>query len=246
MSTLGRIALIGMLVAGLALVAIQVAAADGSPSPTPGGTRTLVGEEFLVNEITLTLSCDDPAQVSTVQFSASGPATGPYPGTFTAQGTVTIAPQTLPGSRPGALAGPLQSLTETFTITSVLGTVAGHKTLQPGQPFDQSQGTCEHVTNFTGGGVTGASGTVVDLFSQPAYDATIQEPSGTYYVQGETSFNADELNLDGICADGTPCHHRAPAFDEYFLTSNPVPGTENNDDGLESQFEQQLEQTGAH
>ena len=246
MSILGRLALIGTLITALALVAVQMAAANGGHSPTPGGTRSLAGEEFLVNEITLTISCDDPAQVSTVQFSASGPATGPYPGTFTAQGTVTIAPQTLPGSRPGALAGPLQSLTETFTITSALGTVAGHKTLQPGQPFNQSQGTCEHVTNFTAGLVSGASGTVVDIFSQPAYDATIQEPSGTYKVKGETSFLADELNLDGICANDIPCHYRAPAVDEGFLTSTPVSGDESDDEGLESQFEQQVEQTGAH
>jgi hypothetical protein len=245
MPTLGRLALIGTLIAALALLATQVAGAD----PPPAGTHSLTGEEFLVNDISLTINCPDTAQASTVQFSASGPATGPYPGTFTAQGAVTIEAQTLPGSRPGAVAGPLRSLNETFTINSALGTVAGHKTLQRNQPFDQSQGTCEHVTNFATGPVTNASGTVVDIFSQPAYDAVIQDTSGSFKVRGETSFLADELNLDGVCAAG-PCHYRLPAFDEGFLTSRPGgPGEpvddESEDEDLESQFEEQME-TQAH
>lgn len=238
----GRIALIGTLTAALALAAIQAAGAKDE-SPSGSGIRSLAGEEFLVNDVTVTFQCNDPTLPSTVQFSASGPATGPYPGTFTAQGTVTIGAQTLPGPRPGTLAGSLTGLAETFTINSPLGTVAGHKVIQLGQPFDQSQGTCMHVTGFATGPVSNATGTVVEVGSQPAYEATIQEPSGVYQVHGETSFSMTELNLDGVCASG-PCHYRQAGFDEFFLTS--LPGALGQDEQLESVFEEQLEQLGGY
>jgi len=121
--TLGRLALAGLVAVLLASAAAQVAAAEGS--------GTLLGEEMLVQDVTLTTIDCDPTRVSTVGYSASGVATGPYPGPFTVQGTVTIEPQTLPGPRPGTVAGPLASLSETFTIDSPLGTVTGSKTLPP-------------------------------------------------------------------------------------------------------------------
>lgn len=226
MATLRRIALISTLTAALALAAIQAAGATGGSG---SGTRTLAGEEFLVNDVTMTIQCDDPSQPSTVHFSATGLATGPYPGTFAAQGTATIEPQTLPGPRPGTVAGSLLSFDETFTIDSPLGTVAGHKTLQAGQPFDQSQGTCLYVTDFATGPVSNASGTVVELFSQPAYEATIQEASGVYHVHGETLFNASELDLVGVCAE-VACPYRLAGFSEFFLTSIPVGGDDEDED----------------
>lgn len=244
MPRFGRIALVGALAAVLGLAAIQAAGATGESNDPGTGTRTLAGEEFLANDVAMTFRCDDPNQQSTVQFSASGPATGPYPGTFTAQGTVTIAPQTIAGPRLGTVAGALLSLNETFTINSPLGTVAGHKTLQAGQPTDQSEGTCMHVTNFVAGPVSGGSGTVVELFSQPAYEATIQEPSGVYQVHGETSFSTTEIDLIGSCSVG-PCPYRQASFDEFFLTS--IPGAAGNDnEELESQYEEQLEKSHGH
>ena len=111
--TLGRASAIASLVIALALVAGQTAGAD---STAPAPTRTLIGEEMLVQDVTLTTLDCDPSRVSTVSYTAHGIATGPYPGPFTVQGTVTIAPQTPPGPRTGTVAGPLTSLTETFAI----------------------------------------------------------------------------------------------------------------------------------
>jgi hypothetical protein len=242
MPNFGRIVLICSLAAALALAATQVAGANGDDSHPPSGTRSLAGEEFLVNDIATTIHCDGASVSSVVQFTASGPATGPYPGTFTAHGTAVIAPQSLPGARPGTVAGPLLALNETFSINSAQGTVRGHKMLQAGQPFDQSQGTCQHVTGFATGPVSAASGTVVELFSQPAYEATIQDSTGTYQVHGETSFNATELDLNGVCAGG-PCPYRLASFDEFFLTSVPG-GAENDDENDENNAEEDLERSG--
>ncbi len=218
MNTLGRFTLVGLLAATVALLAVQAVGADEQGS---GEARSLAGEEFLVQDVTLSFDCD-PSRISTVDFSASGPATGPYPGTFTAQGTVTIDRQTLPGPRPTLVAGPLLTLGETFSITSVAGNVTGTKTLPAGLPFDTSQGECEHVTGFATGPIADASGTVVDLFSEPTYDATIQESDDTFHDQGDASFSVSELNLDGTCVTGS-CHYRLASFDEGFLQSTAPP-----------------------
>jgi hypothetical protein len=212
MRSLGRFTLIGLLVTTLALLAVHVAAAEE--------TRSLAGEEFLVQDVTLsTIDCD-PSRVSTVNYSASGVATGPYPGTFTVQGTVTIEPQTLPGPRPGTVAGPLRSLSETFTIDSPLGTVTGAKALPPGGPTPSDQGSCQEVTGFATGPISDASGTVVDVFSQPVYNATIQDALGSGDVHGEALLSFSELDLDGLCETGQ-CHYRLAGFDQFFLTSLP-------------------------
>jgi hypothetical protein len=213
--TLGRLALFAVIVAALALAAAQAAGAN-NPS-----TASLAGEEMLVQDVTLTTLDCDPAQVSTVGYAASGVATGPYPGTFTVQGTVTIQPQTQPGPRPGTVAGPLASLSETFTIDSALGTVTGTKSLPPSGPAAGDIGSCQHVTGFATGPVTNASGTVVDVFSQPVYTATVQDTSGTTSVTGDASLSFTELNLQGTCGLIT-CDFRQAAFDQFFLTSTPI------------------------
>ena len=217
--TLGRIMLVAATVAALALTAAVAAAADPS-------TASLAGEEMLVQDVTLTTLDCDPTQVSTVGYAASGVATGPYPGTFTVQGTVTIEPQTQPGPRPGTVAGPLASLSETFTIVSALGTVTGTKSLPLGGPGAGDIGSCQQVTGFDTGPVTNASGTVVDVFSQPVYTATIHDPSGTTSVTGDASLSFTELNLQGMCGL-VSCDFRQAAFDQFFLTSTP---TECDDD----------------
>ena len=213
--TLGRCTLTVVLTASLVLAAAHTAAADGSSN------ATLAGEEMLVQDVTLTTLDCDPSRVSTVSYSASGVATGPYPGPFTVQGTITIAPQTQPGPRPGTVEGPLTSLSETFTIDSATGTVTGTKSLVPTGPGAGDLGSCQTVTGFDTGPVTNASGTVVDAFSQPVYDATIQDVSGTSHVTGDASLSFTELNLHGTCGV-LACDFRQAAFDQFFQTSTPV------------------------
>jgi hypothetical protein len=236
MPPLRRITLICMVTAALALSAIQAAGANGGGG---NGTRTLNGEEFLVQDVTLTLDCD-PARVSTILFSASGIATGPYPGTFTVEGSVTIAAQTLPGPRTGTVAGPLLSLRERFSIDSPLGAVTGVKKLTRRQPFDQSQGSCQDVTDFASGGVAGADGTVVDVFSQPRYVAKITEPGGIYHDRGDALFTFSELDLDGTCPSGL-CHFRQAAFDQFFMSTGPPPGDDDDHSDMDDEIEDEVD-----
>jgi hypothetical protein len=231
---MARLRHFGLALATVALLTV-VSAQLGS---TNGGGRSLNGEEFLVQDVTLTLDCD-PSRVSTISFSASGVATGPYPGTFTAQGTVTIAPQTLAGPRPGTVAGPLLSLRETFTIDSPAGTVTGVKKLIRKQPFDQSQGSCQHVTGFATGNVTGVDGTVVDVFSQPRYGAKIREPGGTYHDRGDALFSFTELDLDGTCPTGL-CNLRQASFGQFFISSAPPPNDDDNDNDMDDEIEAEV------
>lgn len=216
--TYRRFGLALLTAALLAAVSVQLAWTDNE-------RRSLNGEELLVQDVTLTLDCD-PARVSTISFSASGIATGPYPGPFTVQGTVTIAPQTLPGPRPGTVAGPLISLRETFSIDSPVGTVAGVKKLTRNQPFDQSQGSCQNVTDFAVGDVSGAEGTVVDVFSQPRYAAKISEPGSTrtFHDRGDALFSFNRARSERDVSN------RAMPFPAGVVRSilhvdRPAPGT---------------------
>jgi hypothetical protein len=220
MPTFGRIAVASLMATALGLGAVQVSGADN-------GLQPLTGENFLVQDATLTLDCD-PARVSTVTFSASGVATGPYPGPFTVQGTVTIAPQTLAGPRPGTVAGPLLSLTETFTVNSPVGTVTGVKRLPHNLPSETSQGSCQHVTDFAVGSVVGGQGTVVDIFSQPRYGAHITTPDRRYHDRGDAQFSLSELDLNGTCA-GVACHFRQAGFSQGFTSSRPTRDDNAND-----------------
>ena len=233
--TLGRITLFVALVAAVALAAVQAAGADPS-------TASLAGEEMLVQDVTLTTIDCDPSQVSTVSYAASGVATGPYPGTFTVQGTVTIEPQTQPGPRPGTVAGPLASLSETFTIDSALGTVTGTKSLPATGATASDVGSCQHVSGFATGPVTDATGTVVDVFSEPTYTATIHDTSGTTGVTGDATLSFTELDLHGTCGL-VACDFRQAAFDQFFLTSTPTQceddanGQGNEDPGCQGEDE---------
>lgn len=224
----GRLGVALLAAALLALVSVQIAAADG-------GRKPITGEDFLVQDATLSFDCD-PTRTSTVTFSASGVATGPYPGTFTVSGSLTIAPQTLPGPRPGTVAGPLTSLNETFTVDSPLGTITGTKKLRHGLPFEQSQGSCQTVTDFSVDDVTGAEGTVVDIFSQPRYGAKIDEPGGHFHDRGDALFSLSELDLDGTCPTG-PCHFRRASFSQGFMSIAPGNGHDQDTDDMDDDLE---------
>lgn len=210
--------LLAVLVLLLSVLAVQTAAATGGEGTGPG---TLEGENFLtgLEGVTFTFDCH-PDGISTVSYAASGQATGPYPGPFTAQGTVTIGPHVFPGQVPGTLAGPILSLKETFTISSEMppATITGTKTHQPGQPIEQSQGTCEQVSGIDVGNLTNASGTVVEVATQPFYDATIQEPADKEKVTGEALLSMTDVHLTGSCPTG-PCTLDTGSFSQGFMSS---------------------------
>jgi len=95
------------------------------------------------------------------------------------------------------------------------------------------------VTGFATDPITDASGTVVDVFSQPVYHATISDPDESLEVEGEALLSFTELNLDGICI-ATQCHFRLAGFDEFFLTSSQCEPDPNNqgDENPGCQFNQ--------
>ncbi|HEY7149506.1 MAG TPA: hypothetical protein VH420_08675 [Gaiellaceae bacterium] len=212
--TLGRFTLLAVLAAALVAIAVPTAGAHN-----PQSTATLTGEEMLVQDVTITTLDCDPSRVSRVGYTATGVATGPYPGPFTVHGTVKIQPQTLPGPRPGTTAGTLLSLFETFTIDSPAGDVIGVKTLPLTGPTDSDMGTCLHVTGFATGPITDATGTVIDIFSEPVYAASIYTPWGATVDVGDALLSFSELNLDGTCGLDDQCHYRLAGFDQFFLGS---------------------------
>ena len=227
--TPGRLGLAALAVALLGLVSAQLAFADG-------GRKPLTGEEMLVQDATVDFNCN-PATNSTVTYSASGVAIGPYPGPFTVTGTVTIGPQTQPGPRPGTMAGPLLRLREEFTINSPLGTVTGVKKLTHATASDE--GSCQTVTDFDVGPVVDATGTVVDVFSQPRYVAKIQEPGGNFHDRGDALLSFSELDLDGTCA-AIACHFRQAAFDQFFMSTAPPHGHDDDDSDKDDEIEDEV------
>jgi hypothetical protein len=212
MSTLGRFGLLTVVALAFALLAAHPALTSGEGGGN--GTRSLQGEDFLVQDVNVTADCD-PDGVSTVRYTATGPATGPYPGTFFLSGRVTIGPQEFEGALPGTVAGPVLTLTEGFVVFSPLATVTGSKTLPEDIDPSVSQGTCMEVTDFPG------SGTVVVVSTQPRYDATIYEPLGTFHDEGDALLSFTELDLDV---------GRIAGFDQFFLQSDPAPPPDDDDD----------------
>jgi hypothetical protein len=214
MSTLGRFGLLTVVALAFALLAAHPALTSGGA----GGTRSLAGEDFLAQDVTVTPECDVDG-VSTVRYSATGPATGPYPGTFFLSGVATIGPQEFDGPLEGTVAGPLLTLSEGFVIFSPLATVTGSKTLPEVIDPSVSQGTCMEVTDFAIDPLVG-SGTVVVVSTQPRYDATIQEPLGTFHDEGDALLSFTEIDFDV---------GRIAGFDQFFLQSDPAPPPDDDD-----------------
>ena len=233
--TLGRITLFAATVAALALAAVGSAGADPS-------TASLAGEEMLVQDVTLTTLDCDPSQVSTVGYTASGVATGPTRARSPCRGRSRSSRRPSRGPGPEPSPARWRASARRFTIDSALGTVTGTKSLPPSGPGAGDIGSCQHVTGFATGPVTNASGTVVDVFSQPVYTATVHDASGTTSVAGDASLSFTELNLQGTCGL-TACDFRQAAFDQFFLTLTPVQcdddtnGQGNEDPGCQGEDE---------
>ena len=159
---------------------------------------------------------------STVSYHAEGLATGPYPGTFEADGTITIGPQTAPARPPtidseGTFMGPILTLTETFTILSGTTTITGSKELTAPIAGEQERATCQNLTLF--GGVLG-TGRIVEVEAATTYEATINEPSGTFTDSGRATPVLNLVEITGSCPAGPFCSSNSGSFDQLFTLSD--------------------------
>lgn len=185
---------IASITAGVALVVVAVAYANGAQA-------TLNGESFLAQSqlqngsvITVTSTSCDPAGTSTISFTASGPtfsslATNPYPGTFNETGTITIGPQTN-GDGTGTVTG----FNATFSIDSPNGQVSGAKALtavvEPTNPNFNNRGVC--IDDLT----TGQHDHSAGLWT--SYQASISSGKKTYADQGVTSLSLRDSTTSGL------------------------------------------------
>ena len=224
MTSSGRILISTMLTLALgALVAGTALATDEGGAP-PAAT-TLQGENLVApfTGLTVTSDCNQTGD-STVTYHAEGVATGPYPGTFVADGTITIGPQTAPARPPtidseGTFMGPILTLTETFTILSGTTTITGSKQLTAPVTGERERATCQSLTFF--GGVLG-SGRIVEVEAATTYEATINEPAGTFTDSGRATPVLTLVEVAGSCPAGPFCSSNSGNFDQLFTLSNQV------------------------
>ena len=208
----------------LALVALAVSSASAtSGRGKPPATASLQGENLVApfSGLSVTSDCDQLG-TSTVTYHAEGLATGPYPGTFVADGTITIGPQTTPARPPtidseGTFMGPILTLTETFTITSDATSISGSKQLTAPVTGERERATCQNLTFF--GGITG-SGRLLEIEAATLYEATIDEPAGTFTDSGRATPVLTVAEIIGSCPAGPFCTSSSGSFDQLFTLSN--------------------------
>lgn len=236
MTPLGRIFISSALVLAFgALVAGTAVATDGGGAPP--ATGTLQGENLVApfTGLTVTSNCDRLGS-STVSYHAEGVASGPYPGTFVADGTITIGPQTAPARPPaidseGTFMGPILTLTETFTILSGATTITGSKSRTAPITGERERATCQNLTFF--GGVVG-TGRIVEVEAATLYEATINEPAGTFTDAGRATPVLTLVEITGSCPAGPFCDSNSGNFDQLFTLSDqaaPPPCDEDDQGG---------------
>ena len=121
---------------------------------------TLEGELLGGSMVPITATLD--CDTKTFEFTVSGTAVGPYPGTFTEQATL----------------GDIYNPSITFSITAVDGTiVTGTKQFVPGASTHRGDFQCGDTPTFSAS------------YSNLAYTATIQTPTGNYRDEGTASFS---------------------------------------------------------
>jgi hypothetical protein len=224
MTPLARILISTMLVLAFGALVAGTAAATDEGDPPPA-TTTLQGENLVApfTGLTVTSDCNQTGD-STVTYHAEGVATGPYPGTFVADGMITIGPQATPARPPtvdseGTFMGPIITLTETFTILSGATTIIGTKDLTAPVAGEQERATCQNLTFF--GGVLG-TGRIVEVEAATTYDATINEPGGTFNDTGRATPVLTLVEITGSCPAGPFCDSNSGNFDQLFTLSDQV------------------------
>jgi hypothetical protein len=231
---------LGRILVGTTLLLAVVALVAGTASATPGGgpppvTSTLQGENLVAPfaGLTVTSNCNQSGD-STVSYHAEGVASGPYPGTFVADGTITIGPQTTPARPPtvdseGTFMGPIVTLAETFTIVSGATTISGSKQLTAPITGEQERATCQNLTFF--GGITG-TGRIIEVEAATLYEATINEPLGTFTDTGRATPVLTLVQMTGSCPAGPFCDSNSGNFDQLFtLSDQAVPPCDEDDQG---------------
>jgi hypothetical protein len=169
------------VVAGSCLVALAVVAAlAGARAAGSQAAGTLAGE-FLVGSTGATgyqgeVDCN-PAGVSTLTATATGPAFGPYPGTFEETATVTVG------------GGQVLSAQAEFTIFSGDTRIEGTKELLASP---SGVGACQRNITSTTCTESFFSSSVV------TYTATIVGPTGTSTTSG-TATLATPATFQGAC-----------------------------------------------
>jgi hypothetical protein len=208
--------------ASLAVVAVGAALA---PAGAGAQAPPLTGEtlkDLNSSTVTITRSCN-PQGTSTINFTASGPATGPYPGTFTETGTITIGPQTQPPGAffPSFTTGPIASFNASFTINSPSGQVTGSKSYQL-DPQGRDFGIC---AEFSGKdvpelGASNASGFLAEAFAYNLrYQAQIVTPAGSGSDTGQA-----EAFPGAFSVQSTTSSSSGNDFLENFVSSTgPIP-----------------------
>lgn len=232
MAPLGRILVSATL--ALAFVALAVGTASAkNGGGEPAATTTLQGENLVApfSGLTVTSNCDQVGN-STVGYHAEGVASGPYPGTFIADGTITIGPQTAPARPPtldseGTFMGPILTLTETFTIFSGATTITGSKQLTAPVTGEQERATCQNLTFF--GGITG-TGRIVEVEAATTYEATINEPLGTFTDSGRATPVLTLVEITGSCPAGPFCSSNSANFDQLFTLSDQAAACDDKHD----------------
>lgn len=234
--TLGRMLFSTMLVLALGALVAGTATATDEPEAPPA-TTTLQGENLVApfTGLTVTSDCNQLGN-STVRYHAEGLASGPYPGTFVADGTITIGPQTAPARPPaidseGTFMGPILTLTETFTILSGTTTITGSKALTSPIAGERERATCQNLTLF--GGVLG-TGRLVEVEAATTYQATINEPAGTFHDSGRATPVLNLLEITGSCPAGPFCSSESGSFDQLFTLSDqasPPPTCDEDEQG---------------
>jgi hypothetical protein len=224
MTPLARILISTMLVLAVGALVAGTAAATDEADPSPV-TTTLQGENLVApfTGLTVTSNCNQVGN-STVTYHAEGLASGPYPGTFVADGTITIGPQSAPARPPtidseGTFMGPILTLTETFTISSGATTITGSKQLTAPITGEQERATCQNLTFF--GGVLG-TGRIVEVEAATTYQATINEPAGTFTDSGRATPVLTLVEITGSCPAGPFCSSNSGNFDQFFTLSDEV------------------------
>ena len=212
---------LAVLVLGLIWVSSASAQTPGTIagetlSATPGSGYDAQGNCLDPGQCVQATPTCDPANNSTVNFTAVGSAVGPYPGTFTASGTVTFGPQTLPsftGVVPSP-AGPNITLTESFTIHSGTITITGTKQL------------AADVISFVPGTGVGACGSLPGGYyasdeASATYTAVITDSSGSHTETGNTELNFSRSSTTD-CGSAPVCNYGNFAEAFYTATTQPA------------------------
>ena len=113
--------------------------------------------------------------------------------------------------------GPILTLTETFTILSGTTTITGSKELTTPVSGEQERATCQNLTLF--GGFSGR-GRIVEVEAATTYEATINEPSGTFTDSGRATPVLNLVEITGTCPAGPFCSSNSGSFDQLFTLSD--------------------------